>query len=62
MFVVSILNYLLFKAVDFDSATAELLAERTRKALEEQRNAEKLQKVDIVKHLLLNRTNVNEEL
>ncbi|RCN33255.1 hypothetical protein ANCCAN_20915 [Ancylostoma caninum] len=33
------------KAVDFDSATAELLAERTRKALEEQKAAEKLQKV-----------------
>ncbi|EYC35850.1 hypothetical protein Y032_0969g3249 [Ancylostoma ceylanicum] len=33
------------KAVDFDSATAELLAERTRKALEEQRAAEKLQKI-----------------
>ncbi|KHJ94596.1 hypothetical protein OESDEN_05469 [Oesophagostomum dentatum] len=32
------------KAVDFESASAELLAERTRKATEEQRAAEKLQK------------------
>ncbi|ETN77854.1 hypothetical protein NECAME_03026 [Necator americanus] len=33
------------KAVDFESATAELLAERTRKAAEEAKAAEKLQKI-----------------
>ncbi|VDM65741.1 unnamed protein product [Strongylus vulgaris] len=33
------------KAVDFESATAEMLAERARKAAEEQRAAEKLQKI-----------------